>query len=193
MSIATVLTTINVETDPNVLRKMQRAIRERLDVLAQINAADIGAGDVIQFGANIRPTYCRGLLATVVKANDKSVTVRCPNNHAYGRFAGSGGVRVPVGLIARKVSADEAAAHKAKYAPQPERPRVTNGTVAALPAALKEQFLQLASQLSPENLTCDGELSRAAVANRRKSLQRQWNALEQRIGRKVTESEVWAA
>ncbi len=61
-----------------------------------------------------------------------------------------------------------------------------------LPKDLHEQFLNLACALSPENLTCDGELPRAEVNRRHASLMRQWAALEARAGRKVTEGEVWA-
>lgn len=54
-------------------------------------------------------------------------------------------------------------------------------------------FLHLACALSPENLSCDGELSRAAVARKYKGLMKQWKALEAKVGRKVTEDEVWTA
>lgn len=46
-------------------------------------------------------------------------------------------------------------------------------------------------QLSPENLTCDGELSRTAVAGRRRSLNAKLRALFTEIGRPVDESECW--
>jgi hypothetical protein len=62
---------------------------------------------------------------------------------------------------------------------------------AGLSPALKEQFLSLACALSPENLTCDGELSRAQVAKRFKALKAKWKALEKIAGRSVSESEVF--
>lgn len=61
----------------------------------------------------------------------------------------------------------------------------------ALTKTTKEQFFNLAMQLSPENLTCDGELSPRKVRARRASLANQWRKLEQQIGRAVPESEVW--
>lgn len=54
-----------------------------------------------------------------------------------------------------------------------------------------QQFVRLASNLSPENLSCDGELSRAQVRKRYTELTRQWKALEKQVGRQVTENEVW--
>ena len=59
----------------------------------------------------------------------------------------------------------------------------------------KEQhikFLQLASALSPENLHCDGEISRAEAKRKRVRLMKQWCVLEEEVGRTVSEEEVWA-
>lgn len=56
---------------------------------------------------------------------------------------------------------------------------------------LKRQFLNLSGQLSPENLTCDGELSRAQVNAKLKKLKAQWAKLEKAAGRTVTEGETW--
>lgn len=55
----------------------------------------------------------------------------------------------------------------------------------------KEQFKKLVMELSPEWLTCDGELSPARVAQKRAGLMAQWARLEAQVGRKVTEEEVW--
>lgn len=52
-------------------------------------------------------------------------------------------------------------------------------------------FGRLTNRLSPENLTCDGELSRAQVLKRKNALLQEWAALEKTIGRKVTESETY--
>jgi hypothetical protein len=45
--------------------------------------------------------------------------------------------------------------------------------------------------LSPENLTCDGELSRSGVNHRHSKLTKQLRGLEQAMGRKVSESAAW--
>ena len=55
------------------------------------------------------------------------------------------------------------------------------------------EFLRLLVQLSPENLSCDGELRGQKLIQKKRRLDVQWKALEQDVGRKVTEDEVWAA
>ncbi|MEN6379726.1 MAG: hypothetical protein ABFD15_09130 [Methanofastidiosum sp.] len=55
-----------------------------------------------------------------------------------------------------------------------------------------QKFLNLACQLSPENLCCDGELSREETNRRYRELMRQWKALEKEVGKKVTENEVFS-
>lgn len=50
---------------------------------------------------------------------------------------------------------------------------------------------RIACDLSPENLTCDGELSRSAVRAKASALRAEWKEVEKILGRKVTEDEVW--
>lgn len=57
---------------------------------------------------------------------------------------------------------------------------------------LKSKFRALAGQLSPENLTCDGELSGSQVRSRKNKIMREWQTLEIQAGTKVTESDVWS-
>jgi hypothetical protein len=56
----------------------------------------------------------------------------------------------------------------------------------------REQFLDLACKLSPENLCCDGEASPAYVKQQYRKLTAQWKRLEKEVGRKVTENEIWS-
>jgi hypothetical protein len=56
----------------------------------------------------------------------------------------------------------------------------------------REKFLNLACQLSPENISWDGERSRSEIDKARKKLMREWAALEREVGRVVTETEVWS-
>jgi hypothetical protein len=58
-------------------------------------------------------------------------------------------------------------------------------------AEVKEKFLDLACRLSPENLSCDGELSKSEIRRKYKKLMSEWRKLEKRIGRKVSEHTVW--
>ena len=57
---------------------------------------------------------------------------------------------------------------------------------------IKNKFRRIACALSPENLTCDGELSREAVKKKHTNLMKEWKALEAELGRKVSEDEVYS-
>lgn len=59
-----------------------------------------------------------------------------------------------------------------------------------LPEGLFEQFEILTCQLSPENLSCDGELSRAQVQSRLLQIKREWQTLEVKAGRSVSQDEI---
>lgn len=48
------------------------------------------------------------------------------------------------------------------------------------------------SDLSPENLTCDGELSGGRVRSRLAELNRELKELEKLLGRKIEESDVYS-
>ena len=54
-----------------------------------------------------------------------------------------------------------------------------------------ERFLELSSALSPENLWMDGEATPAQAKTRERALTRRSKSLEQAVGRKVSEDEVW--
>ena len=53
------------------------------------------------------------------------------------------------------------------------------------------KFLDLCYREEPENLSCDGELSRTQVSKRLAQINREWKALEVQAGRKVTSNEIW--
>lgn len=50
---------------------------------------------------------------------------------------------------------------------------------------------RLAGALSPENLSCDGELRGAKLITKRRRLLKEWAEQEKVLGRKVTEDDVW--
>ena len=56
---------------------------------------------------------------------------------------------------------------------------------------IMEELLDLSCALSPENLSCDGELSRNRVRTRYRRLMKKWRDLEKKLGRTITEEEVW--
>jgi hypothetical protein len=61
-----------------------------------------------------------------------------------------------------------------------------------IPKEIHERFINLACDLSPENLSCDGEASQSYITQKIGRINREWKALEKQIGRTVTEDEVWA-
>lgn len=56
---------------------------------------------------------------------------------------------------------------------------------------IKRKFSSLVSQLSPENLSCDGELTQAQIKFRKQTIKKEWEYLEMKLGRKVTEDDVY--
>lgn len=58
-------------------------------------------------------------------------------------------------------------------------------------AEIMNWFGRLTSELSPENLCCDGELSASAVRSKKRELDQAWHWLEQKLGRRMTEDEVY--
>jgi len=76
---------------------------------------------------------------------------------------------------------------KVLFEPRSDFPKPLFGTG---PANLYEAFVNLVCALSPENLTCDGELSRTQVNKRLASLRRDWKALEKKAGVKVSPDEI---
>jgi hypothetical protein len=64
--------------------------------------------------------------------------------------------------------------------------------VTGLTDEIKRGFVRLVGDLSPENLSCDGECSAAEVSRRRSNIMRQWGELERRAGRVVDETTAWS-
>lgn len=73
--------------------------------------------------------------------------------------------------------------------------RSQRGVPALCPCQLKpehvRQFRALANALSPENLHCDGEISRAAAMRKQNQLRREWKRLEAEVGGTVSEDALW--
>lgn len=55
-----------------------------------------------------------------------------------------------------------------------------------------ESFMDLTCRLSPENLCCDGLASKTYINQKLRQINKEWKALEKKMGRKVTEDEIWA-
>jgi hypothetical protein len=63
--------------------------------------------------------------------------------------------------------------------------------VRKLSVEMHKKFEWLACSLSPENLHCDGEISRSAARKKAVTLRKRWRELEKEVGRRVSEEEVW--
>lgn len=90
----------NGDLDP-ILDKMLDRIARRRDVVARLRTATIDVGDTVRFTERIRPRYLAGLTATVVKINQTTITVACPDTYEYERFRGASSVRCNLTLIER--------------------------------------------------------------------------------------------
>ena len=55
----------------------------------------------------------------------------------------------------------------------------------------KREFFEMAMDLSPENLYCDGECSQAEANRKYESIMKRWTALEKKVGKKVSEFEAF--
>ena len=60
-------------------------------------------------------------------------------------------------------------------------------------AEIIEDLRDVECELSPENLTCDGELPRSQVARKLRGLQARKSALVRELGREPTDKEIWGA
>ena len=52
---------------------------------------------------------------------------------------------------------------------------------------LMNALCNLTSELSPENLTCDGELSRTRINEKLRAIKGEWKEIEKKLRRKVSE------
>ena len=133
--------------------------------------SDFKVGDKVVFG---RPNG-EQTEGTVVKVNPSKLKVRTDEDRGFARTRPEGTIwGVPPNLC-RKVSVSVI------VAPKPKR------TDAEILRDIKGIFCQL----SPENLHCDGEISRAAAARKEALLRAQLRNLEAEIGRRVSEDEAF--
>ena len=51
---------------------------------------------------------------------------------------------------------------------------------------IKEKILELLCRMSPENITCDGELNKTQVTQRMQMIRKDWRAVEKEAGRKIS-------
>lgn len=125
----------------------------------------------------------------------------------FGRENGEKTLGTIVGINAKsvKVRQDEARGGRpvgTEWRVHPSLVSPVDGVAAPAPAAspavtrraedaVMRDILNAYSDLSPENLTCDGELRGRAVATRRAAINRRLAALQAELGRRVSEDEAW--
>ena len=137
--------------------------------------SDLKVGDKVVFGRS----HGEQTMGTVLKVNAKSIQVRQDESRGTMRSYPIGSTwKVPPSLC-RKVEGGSVAAPV--EAPKPRRPE----------AEILREILGCYAGLSPENLTCDGELRGPAVARRAAALRSRLRALFVELGRKVSESEAY--
>jgi len=124
-------------------------------------APEFRKGDRVEFDARGRT-----IVGLVRQVNAKTVSVQ-PDG------AGSRYWRVSPGMLRK--------ANGSAPAPKVKRPD----------AEILRDIDGVYGELSPENLTCDGEASPAWVRRRAASLRARLRELEAEIGRKVSEEELW--
>jgi len=135
-----------------------------------LTKADFQVGDVVLFGRS-SGEQTRG---EIVKLNGKSAKVRTLEVRGTVKVRAAGGEwRVPYSLLTP--------ADGGPVAPPPKRPD----------AEIIRDLQRVECNLSPENLHCDGEISRSAAARKARVLNGQRRALVKELGREPSTSELW--
>jgi len=133
-------------------------------------------GDKVVFG---RPNG-EQTLGTIVKVNRAKLKVRQDEVRGAQRLRPEGTVwGVPPSLC--RLASGSSATPAAPVAPQAKRPD----------AEIMRDISRVYGDLSPENLTCDGELRGQAVVRRAAALRAKLQGLFREIGRTVREEETW--
>lgn len=79
------------------LQDLRDCAAERVQAIGSIRELSPGSEVVI---TSTRPRYLVGARVTVVRANERTVTVQFPTNPRYRRYSGASGVRVPIACVA---------------------------------------------------------------------------------------------
>jgi hypothetical protein len=135
-----------------------------------IQNGDFHKGQKVVFGRS----HGEQTHGTVIKVNRKSVKVR--QDEARGTYR-----NYPVGTEWKVAKSLCRPADGPAPAPKPKRSE----------AEIMKDILDVYCGLSPENLSCDGELPISQVRRRYAALNRQLRSLEAELGRRVSESEAY--
>lgn len=124
-------------------------------------------------------------LGEVIKMNPKAAKVKTLEDRGNGRGSSPGTVwGVPYGMMTQVDNSTQPVQpvrEKLKYSP----------FMQSVDLLILEALHQVYSDLSPENLTCDGELPPHHVRIRENDLNRKRKGLEQAFGREVSPEELY--
>lgn len=95
LTFATVNTAIITGEFDNELDLIAQSIKTRKGMLQLAFKSTLKVGDKVKFNDQTKPTYMRGMLATIVKVNRERVMVKM--DKPTGRFTGT--ITTPVSLL----------------------------------------------------------------------------------------------
>jgi hypothetical protein len=140
-------------------------------------------GDKVYFGRN----FGEKTLGEVIKVNRVKLKIRQLDARGTYRSYPVGTVWVvPCNLCSKADATAPAVSALAALPALPVEPKSRRS-----PADIMRQIQGLYSSLSPENLSCDGELSMTQVRRRAASYRRQLAECFRELGRKVDEDEAY--
>lgn len=135
-------------------------------------------------------------LGEITKINLKTAGVQTLEDRGRQRRSGAGRTwKVPFSLM--RTALDHEVARLPDEPRVGERPEVADVPLEFNPfqpfedQCILEAIHAVYGELSPENLTCDGELSPTRVRQRRAVLERKLKGLQSALGRQVSEIAVW--
>jgi hypothetical protein len=168
-----------------------------------MNRDECRVGMIVEFGRE-NGERTKGI---IVKMNPKKAKVRILESRGAGRGSEAGSQwGVPYSMMVAAQGANTETAVVMQSFAQPENPAFKAFAQAKTEAEqpipytpfqnhseqlILEAINALYCELSPENLTCDGELPFHAVNARRSKLQSRLNYLFKAFGREVSETAVW--
>jgi len=145
---------------------------------------DFKLGQKVYFGRE----HGEQTLGKIIKLNPTRAKIEILERRGNGRGSAPGSKWVVHYEALRPADTD---AKPGAVPPPVKREPLVYNPFAHLENLILEALLTVYSGLSPENLTADGELSRAQVARRYAELQRQLKGLTLALGREVDEAEVY--
>jgi hypothetical protein len=138
-----------------------------------MNTQTLKVGDRVLFGRS----HGEQTMGTVLRVNAKSVQVRQDEARGTMRSHAIGTKWKVAPNLVRKAEAD----YVAPEAPKPRRSE----------QEILRDIINVYGSLSPENLTCDGEISYAEATRKARALNARLRDLQHELGRPVSEADAY--